>query len=49
MLRINKRQLNFLRRIMGKEGLEKLTLTGDIECKKERGKQRITYISRLCR
>ena len=40
MISIRKRQLQFLGHIMRKEGLENLTLTGRIEGKRSRGRQR---------
>lgn len=39
ILRIRKRQLNCLGRIMRKEGLEKPTLTGHAEHKRDNGKK----------
>lgn len=39
------RQLKFLRNIMWNEGLETLTLTGGIEVRRDRGKQKITYLN----
>ena len=44
---IRKRQLQFLEHIMRKERLENLTLTGRIEGKRSRGRQRLTYLGSL--
>ena len=44
---IRRRQLQFLGHILRKQELEDVALTGKIEGKRERGKQRLTYISRL--
>ena len=41
---IRKIQLQFLGYIMTKEGLENLTITGKIEGKRSRGRQRLTYL-----
>ena len=44
MKRIRKRQLEFLGHIMRKEKLENLTVTGKIEEKRSRGRQRSTFM-----
>ena len=44
---IRKQQLKFLGHIMRKEGLENLTLTGQIEGKRSRGRQRLIYLEGL--
>jgi len=44
---IRKRQMQFLGHIMRKDGLENLTITGKIEGKRSRGRQRITYLESL--
>ena len=47
MKRIRKRQLEFLGHIMRKEKLENLTVTGKIEGKRSRGRQRSTFMESL--
>lgn len=47
ILNIRKRELNFLGHIIRKVGLENLILTGQIGSKRDRGKQRITYLASL--
>ena len=44
---IRKRQLNFLGHVLRKEGVEHLTLTGKIEGKRARGRQRQKFINSL--
>ena len=46
---IRKRQLQFLGHIMRKEGLENLMLTGYIDGKRDKGRQRQTYLGSLSR
>ena len=46
---IRKRQLEFLGHVMRKEGLENLSVTGKINGKRSRGRQRITYIASISR
>lgn len=48
MHRNRKRQLKFIKYIMGKEGLDNLTLTGNSESKKVREKWRLTNLAGLC-
>lgn len=44
---IAKRQMSFFGHIMRKEGLENLAVTGRVEGKRSRGRQRTTYVDRL--
>ena len=44
---IRKRQLEFLGHIMRKEGLENLSITGKIDGRRSRGRQRLTYIGSI--
>ena len=44
---IKKRQLQFLGHILRKEELEDMAITGNIEGKRARGRQRLTFISSL--
>lgn len=44
---IKKSQLKFIGHVMRKMGLESLILTGQIDGKKERGKQSLTYLLSL--
>lgn len=44
---IRKRQLSFLGHCLRKEGLEKLVLTGKIEGRRDRGRQRTTFMGSL--
>jgi len=44
---IRERQMKFMGHIMRKEGLENLTLTGRIEGRRGRGRQRITFLGSL--
>ena len=44
---IRRRQLQFLGHVLRKQELEDVALTGKIEGKRARGKQRLTYISSL--
>ena len=44
---IRPRQLQFLGHVLRKQELEDVALTGKIEGKRTRGKQRLTYISSL--
>ncbi|GFO21139.1 endonuclease-reverse transcriptase [Plakobranchus ocellatus] len=44
---IRQRQLQFLGHICGHKGLEHLAVTGNIEGKRSRGRQRITFIESL--
>ena len=46
---IRKRQLEFLRHVMRKEELENLSVTGKINGKRIRGRQRLTYIASISR
>ena len=46
---IRKRQLEFLGHVMRKEGLENLSVTGKINGKRSRGRQRLTYIASISR
>ena len=46
---IRKRQLEFLGHVMRKEELENLSVTGKINGKRSRGRQRLTYIARISR
>ena len=45
---IRKRQMEFLGHVCGRRGLEFLSLTGKVEGKRDRGKQRITFLDSLC-
>ena len=47
MKTIVKRQQKFVGHIIRKDGLEKLVLSGKIEGKRDRGRQRITYMNVL--
>ena len=44
---IRKRQLQFLGHVLRKEELEDVAITGKIEGKRARGRQRLTFISSL--
>ena len=44
---IRKRQLQFLGHVLRKEELEDVAITGKIEGKRARGRQRLTFISNL--
>lgn len=46
---IRKRQLEFLGHIMRKEALEHLSVTGKINGRRSRGRQRLTYIESISR
>ena len=43
-----KRQMEFLGHVCRRRGLELLSLTGKVEGKRDRGKQRITFLDSLC-
>ena len=45
---IRKRQIEFLGHVCRRRGLEFLSLTGKVEGKRYRGKQRITFLDSLC-
>ena len=45
---IRKRQLEFLGHILKKDGIENLCITGFVDGKRKRGKQRITFLDSLC-
>ena len=45
---IRKRQMEFLGHVCRCRGLEFLSLTGKVESKRDRGKQRITFLDSLC-
>ena len=45
---IRKRQMEFLGHVCRRRGLEFLFLTGKVEGKRDRGKQRITFLDSLC-
>ena len=45
---IRKRQMEFLGHVCRRRGLEFLSLTGKVEGKSDRGKQRITFLDSLC-
>ena len=45
---IRKRQMEFLGHLCRRRGLEFLSLTGKVEGKCDRGKQRITFLDSLC-
>ena len=45
---IRKRQMDFLGNVCRRRGLEFLPLTGKVEGKRDRGKQRITFLDSLC-
>ena len=45
---IRKRQMEFLGHVCRRRGLEFLSLTGKVEGKRYRGKQRITFLDSLC-
>ena len=45
---IRKRQMEFLGYVCRRRGLEFLSLTGKVEGKRDRGKQRITFLDCLC-
>ena len=47
MKTIRKRQIEFLGHVMRKEGLEELMLTGRVNGKRSRGRQRLTYLESL--
>ena len=44
---IRKRQLEFLRHIIRRDGIEKSALAGKIEGKRQRGRQRTTYLQSI--
>ena len=41
------RQMKFMGSVYKKGGIEQLSITGKIECRKSRGRQRETYVDRL--
>ena len=45
---IRKRQMEFLVHVCRRRGLKFLSLTGKVEGKRDRGKQRITFLDSLC-
>ena len=45
---IRKRQLEFFGHIIRKESIDHLAITGKIEGKRARGRQRMTYVDGLC-
>ena len=45
---IRKRQMEFLGHVCRRRGLEFLSLSGKVEGKRNRGKQRITFLDSLC-
>ena len=45
---IRKRQMEFLGHVCRRRGLEFLSFTGKVEGKRDRGKQRITFLDSLC-
>ena len=45
---IRKRQMEFLGHVCRRRGLEFSSLTGKVEGKRDRGKQRITFLDSLC-
>ena len=45
---IRKRQIEFLGHVCRRRGLKFLSLTGKVEGKRDRGKQRITFLDSLC-
>ena len=45
---IRKRQMEFLGHVCRRRGLEFLSLTGKVEGKRDRDKQRITFLDSLC-
>ena len=45
---IRKRQMEFLGHVCRRRGVEFLSLTGKVEGKRDRGKQRITFLDSLC-
>ena len=45
---VRKRQMEFLGHVCRRKGLEFLSLTGKVESKRDRGKQRITFLDSLC-
>ena len=45
---IRKRQMEFLGHVCRRRGLEFLSLTGKVEGKRDRGKQRISFLDSLC-
>ena len=47
LVKIGTHQLEFLGHCLRKEEIERLTLTGKIEGKRARGRQRITYLKRI--
>ena len=47
MKTIRKRQIEFFGHVMRKEGLEELMLTGRVNGKRSRGRQRLTYLESL--
>jgi len=46
---IKKRQLEFLGHILRKDGMENLCITGFVDGKRNRGRQRITFLDSLCK
>ena len=42
-------QMEFLRHLFRRRGLELLSVTGKVEGKRDRGKQRITFLDSLCK
>lgn len=49
VLKVIKRQLIFQRRIIRKECFENLALISHTECKKDREKHRVIYLTSLCK
>ena len=47
MKTIRKEQIEFLGHVTRKEGLEELMLTGRVNWKRSRGRQRLTYLESL--
>ncbi len=46
---IRRRQLEFFGHVMRKEGLEELFITGKIEGRRDRGRQRLTYLDSMAK
>ena len=46
---IRKRQLEFLGHILRKDGMKNLCITGYVDGKRRRGRQRITFFETLCK
>ena len=49
LVTIRKRQLEFFGHVMRKEGLEELFITGKIEGRRDRGRQRLTYLDSMAK